>query len=312
VTRALAPTCAVSKRRPPARLESTVRVSRAYRPCLLSWAGSQPVDAPIEQMRRTARECDRSSLLISLDEATQILLLAEDPPDRPNVEHVGDTVHSIVDAARALRPQARIQAVVGDRIPPGERLSIAASSLRRIARRARARPGDDLIWVRRHSLAALLETIEPRQAAVFVEERLVSLRAYDRVHGTDLQRVLELALDHPNRNAAASAAFMHRNTFRRQLRRALELAGVDLDDPDERLALHVALKLRGRRAPARPVRRPQNASSSSSSRIANTHAVPMPSTMATQPVTRAIGRSSVSSRKNRPHRTAQANQSTPR
>ena len=47
------------------------------------------------------------------------------------------------------------------------------------------------------------------------------------------------------------AAFMHRNTFRRQLGKALELIDVDLTCPEERLALHVALKMRSFDAPLR-------------------------------------------------------------
>jgi DNA-binding PucR family transcriptional regulator len=37
---------------------------------------------------------------------------------------------------------------------------------------------------------------------------------------------------------------MHRNTFRHRLRQAAEALGDDLDDPDVRIAVHVALKLR--------------------------------------------------------------------
>lgn len=80
--------------------------------------------------------------------------------------------------------------------------------------------------------------------SAFVQGQLASLQAYDHEHRTNLQRVLELALDHDSRNTAARAAFMHRNTFRRQLRKALELIDLDLDCPEERLALHLALKLR--------------------------------------------------------------------
>lgn len=100
---------------------------------------------------------------------------------------------------------------------------------------------------RRHALARLLATLDRRQASAFVAHQLSALAAYDGDHGTDLHRVLELALDHQSRSTAARAAFMHRNTFRRQLRQALELIEVDLDCPEERLALHLALKLRAHR-----------------------------------------------------------------
>jgi purine catabolism regulator len=100
---------------------------------------------------------------------------------------------------------------------------------------------------RDHPLARLLERVDARAATSFVHEQLAVLAAHDREHGTNLLRVLELALDHHDRNAAARAAFMHRNTFRRQLRNALELIDADLDCPEERLALHLALKLRALR-----------------------------------------------------------------
>lgn len=101
-----------------------------------------------------------------------------------------------------------------------------------------------MVWARRDSLACLLEPLDPRRVSAFVQGQLADLQAYDQEHGTNLQHVLELALDHESRNNAARAAFMHRNTFRRQLDRALELIDVDLESPEERLALHLALKVR--------------------------------------------------------------------
>lgn len=231
---------------PPVERAAPVGLRRTYRPCLLTWLAGEPTRALIDTMRRTALYRDRRTRLVPLDEATQVLLLAEDSNDRPSRERVGAMVRSVVDSVRAVRPEVRIHAVVGDRVAPGARLALATARLHRLARRGFTESGSELVWGRRYSLASLLEALEPRQAGAFVEEQLASVRAYDCEHGTNLERVLELALDHPNRNTAASAAFMHRNTFRRQLEKALELAGVDLDDPEERLALHVALKLQRR------------------------------------------------------------------
>jgi DNA-binding PucR family transcriptional regulator len=209
--------------------------------------GDKPADALIERMRRAAFDWDRRSVLVAVDDGAQALLVPEDSPGRTSRERLHAAVLSVVEAVHAVRPQAEIHAVVGDRITSRERLPIVAARLRRLARFARARGGEDVVWARRYSLACLLDTIDPRQASAFVEGQLATLRAYDREHGTNLQRVLELALDHENRNTAARAAFMHRNTFRRQLARALELIDVDLSCPEERLALHVALKMRALR-----------------------------------------------------------------
>jgi DNA-binding PucR family transcriptional regulator len=200
-------------------------------------------------MRQVATAWDPRCRLVSLDGAAQILLLPGDPPAPPR-----EAVRAVVAAARRVRPEARIQVVVGDRVAARESLATAAARLRRVARQRLPSASDEPVSARSYSLASLLETLDPRAAAAFVDEQLAGLRAYDHEHGTNLQRVLELALDHHDRGAAASAAFMHRNTFRRQLGKALELVGADLDDPLERLALHVALKLRSRAAPSAPRR----------------------------------------------------------
>jgi len=195
-------------------------------------------------MRQAALRWDRRSLLVSVDRAAQVLLLSDDWPERPGRGHLREAVHSVVAGVRAVRPEAEIRAIVGDRTTSGEPLAVAAAGLRRLARYAFRHGSEEVVWGRRYSLACLLETLDPRQATAFVKEQLGGLPAYDREHGTNLQRVLELALDHDNRNAAARAAFMHRNTFRRQLSQALEVIDVDLACPEERLALHVALKMR--------------------------------------------------------------------
>jgi len=224
----------------------TSRRTRAYRPCLLCWVGDEPTDALVERMRRAAFAWDRRSLLLSVDSSAQALLVAEDSPVGASRERVQAAVHSVVEAARAQRPGAEIHAVIGNRVTSRDRLSIEVAQLTGLARYARVRGGDEVVSARRFSLAWLLETLDPGHASAFVEGQLAGLRAYDRAHGTNLQRVLELALDHENRTTAARAAFMHRNTFRHQLARALELIDVDLACPEERLALHVALKMRAR------------------------------------------------------------------
>ncbi|HWT23131.1 MAG TPA: helix-turn-helix domain-containing protein, partial [Solirubrobacteraceae bacterium] len=97
----------------------------------------------------------------------------------------------------------------------------------------------------------LWDNLAPADARGFVEDRLGPLMAWDREHGSDLLRVLEAALDFPRHDRAASRCFMHRNTFRHRLKQATDVLEADLEDPDVRLALHVALKLRrGLPAPA--------------------------------------------------------------
>ena len=51
-------------------------------------------------------------------------------------------------------------------------------------------------------LVGPLEGMDRRQTVAFVRSQIGVLLAYDRAHGTDLSRVLEIGLDAPNRDEA--------------------------------------------------------------------------------------------------------------
>ncbi len=221
-----------------------VRAAPAYLPCLLSWTRGRSTAEALERMKEAAGGWDPRSVLVSIDATAQLLLLAEDCGQAASELDLGHAVAAVVQAGCAESPGADLHAVVGERMTRDDPLLPVASRLSRIGRYELARRRDTLIWARGCALRPVLEMVDVRDASALVDDQLAKLAAYDREHGTDLQRVLELALDHDSRNEAASAAFMHRNTFRRQLRTALEFVDADLDCPEERLALHLALKLR--------------------------------------------------------------------
>lgn len=151
-----------------------------------------------------------------------------------NREPTAADIASVQDALRGLAESRLIRLGVRRHL-----LMVSGAEIDEVARVVRARRPD--VHICPYSLVRVLD---PRDASLFVHDQLAALADYDREHGTDLLRVLELALDHRDRNDAARAAFMHRNTFRRRLRQAEKLAGADLGCPEERLALHLALKLR--------------------------------------------------------------------
>ncbi|MEV4102397.1 helix-turn-helix domain-containing protein [Nonomuraea sp. NPDC049649] len=70
------------------------------------------------------------------------------------------------------------------------------------------------------------------------------LVAYDAEHGTDLVATLKAYLDClGNVQAAAQVVRVHQNTFRYRLRRLAAISGLDLADPDARLAMALQLRL---------------------------------------------------------------------
>jgi sugar diacid utilization regulator len=218
-------------------------VARTYWPCLLAWVEGRPSESTLGEMRRAAYRWDRRCMLVPVGPSRQLLLVPDDRPESGDRGEARAAVARVIESVRRGGIGPQIRTIVGDRIKRGDTAPEVTARLRRLGRYVLPEGGDCVLWARRHSFDSLLETLDRGQAAAFVEVQLGGLRAYDHEHGTNLLRVLELALDHHNRNEAALAAFMHRNTFRRQLRKALELIDVDLDCPEERLALHLALKI---------------------------------------------------------------------
>ncbi|MGH2379399.1 MAG: PucR family transcriptional regulator [Candidatus Limnocylindria bacterium] len=59
---------------------------------------------------------------------------------------------------------------------------------------------------------------------------------------SDLRRTLEEYIrSHGSQSSVSRSLYLHRNTVRQRLRRIEELTGADLDDPEERLMLQLAL-----------------------------------------------------------------------
>ena len=74
-------------------------------------------------------------------------------------------------------------------------------------------------------------------------DRVYELAAYDRAHDSDLLETLETYLDMGTTSSdAARKLSVHRNTLAYRLERIGELMKLDLQDPDCRVNLYVAIK----------------------------------------------------------------------
>jgi DNA-binding PucR family transcriptional regulator len=70
------------------------------------------------------------------------------------------------------------------------------------------------------------------------------LAEHDRVHGGDLLITLRAYFDAVGDvRAAGDALGLHANTVRYRIRRAQEVAGLDLEDPDQRLLAELQVRL---------------------------------------------------------------------
>jgi hypothetical protein len=138
-------------------------------------------------------------------------------------------------------------AAVGPVTPDLSGLAHSRSSVDRSLRVLREGRADRRVG-RLDELQAEALVLELRDLAAARGDRpsgaLARLLEYDRRHHSTLVATLAAWLDAFGDVVAASAAvFVHPNTFRYRLRRVAEVAEVDLDDPDQRFALMLQLKL---------------------------------------------------------------------
>jgi purine catabolism regulator len=79
----------------------------------------------------------------------------------------------------------------------------------------------------------------------FYEETLGRLVEYDAKHSGELVRTLEVFFaSDGNLQRAADTLYLHRNTLSYRLERIEEISGLSLRDPEDRLCLQLALKMK--------------------------------------------------------------------
>ena len=77
----------------------------------------------------------------------------------------------------------------------------------------------------------------------FCQETIGTLIEYDRAQGTDLVETINSYFAHKgNLSATAEALFVHRNTLLYRMERIREISGLDLDNPETRLSIQLALR----------------------------------------------------------------------
>lgn len=221
-----------------------LQLADLYWPALLVWTTGHPGPRTLAELHDKAQRLPGTVVVTLSNKLITLLVAMRCPRDPPP-----DTVHSelslLVRHARDLGHRD-VHAIADERSVSLPHIPARVSRLRRLLRYLPHKSGRALVRsAQSFALDCLLsDGLDRRRAEDFLRWRLCRLLRHDLDHGTDLAHVLELALDFPRRDDAAHAGYMHRNTFRRHLAQALELVDTDLQDPDDRLTLHVALKLR--------------------------------------------------------------------
>ena len=89
----------------------------------------------------------------------------------------------------------------------------------------------------------LFKMAEHPDLVSFCNETLGALTHYDREQNSNLVQTLEAFFGHHgNLSQTAESLFIHRNTLQYRMDRIAEIASIDLDNPETRLALQLAIK----------------------------------------------------------------------
>jgi purine catabolism regulator len=103
----------------------------------------------------------------------------------------------------------------------------------------------------------LLHLLGHPELEQFARDLVGDLLSYDALHHAQLVRTLEVFLRcNGNHVRAAQELHLHRNTLLYRLERIRQILGRDLEEADTRLALQVALRVRGLIAKAAPLAQP--------------------------------------------------------
>jgi sugar diacid utilization regulator len=216
----------------------------AYLPAVVTWHGIAPPDPVVDRLARDALRRAEGSLAALF--RRRIVLLYPARAAGAELAETTEWLAQIVTQARMLAPSFPAQAIVGEATVDLTGVSAEVAQLDALRRLGpRAEHAGPVVRSRAYALERLFwENLDYAAARRFVDAQLERLMAWDRERRTNLLSVLEAALDYPRHDQAASRCYMHRNTFRHRLQQAGEVLGSSLEDPSERLGVHVALKLR--------------------------------------------------------------------
>jgi len=184
----------------------------------------------------------RTAVAVAAGRIVHLVLAEGAPANRPALlRFVSDLVTRTAESLRVP-----LRAAVGSTVPGAAEL---LGSQREAAAVLRAMPAstggtgavstiDD---VRSRVVLDAVRDLAARQPDLR-DGKVAALVDHDREKGTEYVVTLRAYLDHfGDVPAAAASLHVHPNTFRYRLRRLVAVAGLDLDDPTERLVAHLQL-----------------------------------------------------------------------
>jgi PucR family transcriptional regulator, purine catabolism regulatory protein len=224
-------------------------MSQVHISIVLSW---QPNDKTMPSMRRletvtnTVVNNQRAKALIWLREREQEILIFHATDNNDPIDHSTRLARAIAEEMHRQYPQNKIAIGLGQ---PARDISAWRSSYRdavqalELAVRLQT---DSPLYIGDLGVYQLILSLQDRDKLMqFADKTLGTLTEYDHKNNADLIKTLEAFFHcHGNLSQTADMLIVHRNTLLYRMNRINEIAAIDLDRPETRLALHLALTVR--------------------------------------------------------------------
>lgn len=182
----------------------------------------------------------------SMSGAIMLLRSYSHDPGTAGVKEVATVMSRVLNRLRDELPRLDVVCGVGTPHSGAEGLRASAAEARTVAaahagQHSRVPRVFDAVGLRR----LILQWHALDDARLAARQLLAPIDRLEAHKGRELLRTLQAYLDAQGSvSEVAESLHLHRNTVTQRLRRIVELLDVDLDDPDQRLALHLACRAR--------------------------------------------------------------------
>ena len=223
------------------------RMTQTHVAFVLSWSGAdQHSLRRLETLVNSMIAAQEASALVWIREKEGEVVVFHATDDADPIDHSLQLSNAFSEEVRRQYPQNRVVIGLGQvaRDVNAWRSSYRdAVQAKELAQRLQT---DIPLFIGDLGVYQLILNLSDRdRLSEFCESTLGLLTEYDLRQNADLIRTLEAFFNcHGNLSQTAEALIVHRNTLLYRMNRINEIAGIDLNRPETRLALHLALTIR--------------------------------------------------------------------
>lgn len=214
---------------------------------VLAWQGEKPFSTRrLETLVNSVVSVQRASALVWQREREEEVLVFFAPDPQDPIDSSLTLANAFTQEAQKQYPQARVAVGIGQVAREISAWRVSYRDAVQALDLARRLQTDTPLYIGDLGVYQLILSLSDREKLLeFCERTLGPLVEYDHRNHADLIKTLEAFFAcHGNLSQTAEMLIVHRNTLLYRMNRIDEIAEIDLDRPETRLALHLALTVR--------------------------------------------------------------------